>query len=1534
MRIIKLSVLLALMGSALWAQPNTVVRELGCIASGSGTAQACSIPFAPSAYAQYVKYWFVSSAANTAAMTINFNGLGAKTIKKVQGGITTDLVANDIQANQYVLLAYDGTNMQMLSELGNAASGGGSMTWPSGAGIAVYSGSSTWSAAATYPTIVGLWAGGSCVGYLKNDGTCSTSTTNLLSTANTWLARQTFTPSASNAMLNVGSYAGVPASGTVGDLWYNSSSGALNAQVGAGTFALAVIAAQTWTAKQTFPITSSVAGINLGTGSSDPSPLVNGDIWLSGSTIKYQAGGATYSLGTSTGVTGSGTSGSLAKWTGSSSIGNATINSDYFGPSADAFWTEATAKVGIGTNTQAMTLGGFTTSSTIVGAFDAFYGNSNGSPSSYTKAGGRAFDIDNGASTNPYFAWLYNTASNQYQLLSLSSAGTMLLNNQTPSSGVTSLIIKEGAGQSSNAPFVLESSAGAVLSYFDQNGNIQLPNQNTNTVMAAPNGLSGVPGFRSLVAADIPALGYAPTIAGTSGYFPTVNGSGGWSTYFAPQGTGDTKVLLAGTVASSSGQALCTDGNYGATTTGCTSSGMTNPMTTLGDTIYENSSPAAARLAGNTSTSQAVLTQTGTGSASAAPVWRTTPTFNGSGLTGMAGTQISFTPSGSGAVATTVSAKNQQTVSVIDFGADPTGTNDSTAAIQAAINAVAASSLYTSPRLTSGTVIVPRGTYTVSEQTTTISDVGTGAGTSGKATIQLKDGVEMDCYGAVIQTSSTLTDSMVKAYSRDDNVAGNFVKVKMNGCNLILNSSAVPILDTTGMRSSQFEYMDIWAPNVSGSIGINITDRSFKNSSWAKSSFDNSYDSITGGGVDTAIKWVATDGNVGFQNFTNFFGFNANVAVFDTTGNASNQTGSADNCYFYGASNAVMYKNAVPQTFTTRNTFCESCVANGIEAAAFGGLTATPEFLVYAYGELGDWRQSRPTAYIDGGLLLGPYGFLGVDGGSPLTASDLSSAGWVVSGCAISGSGSNYQMGACSAYNGYRLENSNNIYTVATATSGLGTHTEIVYVDNSTLSGGQLDRIHATTGSLPAGGLALAIASVNNSGVIGTITDLRVYTPTFTINASTASALAAAPTTCSTGYAPTGITANGNATGCASLTSSGMSNPMTTLGDIIYENATPAPARLAGNTTTTPEFLVETGNGSAAAAPGWLSLASALGSQTANCFWAAPNGSPGNFSCRAIVAADVPTLNQTTTGTAGGLTGGAAGSIPIQTGAGTTGFVAGNATGSTDAALISTSSGSAYSTTSLKNAPALSVANMTGGLPTATTGHQVVTPLVCVSSTASPSSVAYGCNTTPSFSPAAGDTIVWQPGSNDTANTGSTLVGSGTAPTLAINGGTAYNIVEGPQQAGIPIGRVGKTTTGAQFILTFDGTNWETAFPQSKHAIVFPFYNPSNLAATITSYYTVPFSCTVSHWNTQIVGSSQTATFDVLRIATGGTALPTSSIVGSGTKPNIASGNAAGPTVPSSWTSVSLAANDIIAGSLTAVSLAATYAVLTLECDE
>jgi hypothetical protein len=123
----KLILLCALLAMSAWAQ-NAVKRDLGCptVSSGSATTYACNIAVNPTAYVVGETYYFVADVANTTSggnPTINFNGIAAKKIVKVQGAITTELVANDIRVGQVVVMRYDGTNMQMTSPLGNAPAG-------------------------------------------------------------------------------------------------------------------------------------------------------------------------------------------------------------------------------------------------------------------------------------------------------------------------------------------------------------------------------------------------------------------------------------------------------------------------------------------------------------------------------------------------------------------------------------------------------------------------------------------------------------------------------------------------------------------------------------------------------------------------------------------------------------------------------------------------------------------------------------------------------------------------------------------------------------------------------------------------------------------------------------------------------------------------------------------------------------------------------------------------------------------------------------------------------------------------------------------------------------------------------------------------------------------------------------------------------------------------------------------------------------------------------------------------------------------
>jgi hypothetical protein len=79
-------------------------------ASGVDTITGTLTP-ALEAYTTGAMFWFVSAGANTGAVTLNIDGLGAKAVTR-QG--STALVSNDIVASQICVVVYDGTRFQLL----------------------------------------------------------------------------------------------------------------------------------------------------------------------------------------------------------------------------------------------------------------------------------------------------------------------------------------------------------------------------------------------------------------------------------------------------------------------------------------------------------------------------------------------------------------------------------------------------------------------------------------------------------------------------------------------------------------------------------------------------------------------------------------------------------------------------------------------------------------------------------------------------------------------------------------------------------------------------------------------------------------------------------------------------------------------------------------------------------------------------------------------------------------------------------------------------------------------------------------------------------------------------------------------------------------------------------------------------------------------------------------------------------------------------------------------------------------------------
>jgi hypothetical protein len=84
-------------------------------ATGISGAYAVFLPVAPAAYTAGMTITFKANATNIGASSINVNALGTRPIFK-NGG--TQLAANDIAANQIVTVVNDGTNFQLIGQVG------------------------------------------------------------------------------------------------------------------------------------------------------------------------------------------------------------------------------------------------------------------------------------------------------------------------------------------------------------------------------------------------------------------------------------------------------------------------------------------------------------------------------------------------------------------------------------------------------------------------------------------------------------------------------------------------------------------------------------------------------------------------------------------------------------------------------------------------------------------------------------------------------------------------------------------------------------------------------------------------------------------------------------------------------------------------------------------------------------------------------------------------------------------------------------------------------------------------------------------------------------------------------------------------------------------------------------------------------------------------------------------------------------------------------------------------------------------------
>jgi hypothetical protein len=126
---------IAEIGTDLTAIQNGTVFLLSGVV-GTNTITATITP-AITAYVTGQTFRFVAASANTGAVTININGLGAKAITK--SGATA-LTTGDIPIGAVVNITYDGTQFQLSSGAGGSAGNTfvqSNLTVPAGTGLAL-----------------------------------------------------------------------------------------------------------------------------------------------------------------------------------------------------------------------------------------------------------------------------------------------------------------------------------------------------------------------------------------------------------------------------------------------------------------------------------------------------------------------------------------------------------------------------------------------------------------------------------------------------------------------------------------------------------------------------------------------------------------------------------------------------------------------------------------------------------------------------------------------------------------------------------------------------------------------------------------------------------------------------------------------------------------------------------------------------------------------------------------------------------------------------------------------------------------------------------------------------------------------------------------------------------------------------------------------------------------------------------------------------------------------------------------------------
>jgi len=208
------------------------------------------------------------------------------------------------------------------------------------------------------------------------------------------------------------------------------------------------------------------------------------------------------------------------------------------------------------------------------------------------------------------------------------------------------------------------------------------------------------------------------------------------------------------------------------------------------------------------------------------------------------------------------------------------------------------------------------------------------------------------------------------------------------------------------------------------------------------------------------------------------------------------------------------------------------------------------------------------------------------------------------------------------------------------------TDTLVGKATTDTLTNKSISGTTNTFTNIPNSGLTNSAITINGTSTslggsitVGSVTSVTGTSPVVSSGGATPAISMPAATTSVNGYLTSTDWTTFNNKGSGTVTSVAALTLGTTGTDLSSTVAT-------GTTTPVITLQVPTASASnrgALSAADWTTFngkQAAFGSQTANYFYAAPDGSAGSPTFRAVVAADIPTLNQNTSGNAGTVTNG------------------------------------------------------------------------------------------------------------------------------------------------------------------------------------------------------------------------------------------------------------------------------------------------------